>query len=382
MNSIESIKKMSYFGPALWVASIPYGPTISSIFFVLGLLSFFIQRPQQDALLASLKTPWFFAIILLISWTLISLTWTPEFSHDTWSNVKKVLRFLFIPLLLMGLQNQNQKDMAFNGFILGMVITSFLSVIKLFFAYDWHQDLDAGHVFYNHIITGFLGVYAAFCSLYFYFEKKSHSKWYLFAFIIISIEVLVVNSGRASYVLYPLLILPYLWFKLDNKIRWLIPALGLLFITIILYFSNTFQLRLTETLNDLQSLHQGPKASSIGFRVQFYHFSYFLFQKHIFIGNGPGSYFYYFKLLNPVPDWPGPPNPHSQYWLILVEEGIIGMSLWTFAFLQFFRKMDTLGRGYIFLLLINCFSDVIFYSCPGQLFLGIAALTLCKGKQK
>jgi O-antigen ligase len=382
MGSLESLKKISYLGPALWVASIPYGPSISSIFFVLGLLSFLIQRPHQQALIAQLKAPWSIAIILLITWTLFSLVWAPDFNHDTWSNVKKVLRLLLIPLLLMGLQDQRQKDIAFNGFILGMVITSFLSGIKFVFHYNIHHDSDAGHVFYNHIITGFFGVYAAFCSLYFYFEKKSHSYWYLIAFILLSIEVLVINPGRAPYILYPLLIIPYVWFKFSNQLRWIVSLIGLALIIIIFQMSSTFQSRLSETLNDIQTLHQGQKSTSIGFRMQFYQFSNFLFQKHIWIGNGPGSYFYFFKLLNPVPAWQGPPNPHSQYWLILVEEGIIGLALWGYAFFQFFKHMNALGRAYLLLLLINCFSDVIFYSCPGQLFLGIAALTLCKGQQK
>jgi O-antigen ligase len=384
MNPLPDLKKIAYLGPGLWVASIPFGPSISSIFFVVALLSFVISPPNKTRLLTCIKTPWFLAISLIITWTLLSVLWAPDLNHDTWSNVKKVLRLLLIPLFYLGLREPKQQMIAWHGFIIGMLITFILSLLKFKLHLNWHQDDDAGHIFYNHIITGFLGVYAAFISLYFYLEDKSRPLTYLIGFVIISIGVLVLNPGRAAYLLFPLLVLPYLWFKINPPYRWFLPIIGLIGIITLFIFSDNFQIRFHETMRDLHGLNQGKHATSIGFRVQFYQFSQILFQKHPFIGNGPGSYYYYFKLLNPVPEWPGPPNPHSQYWLILVEEGFIGMSLWIFAFYQFFRNMHGLGRAYLFLLMFNSFTDVLFYSCPGQLFLGIAGLTIMipKGKAK
>ena len=194
------------------------------------------------------------------------------------------------------------------------------------------------------------------------------------AFFLLSIEVFGLNPGRAAYVLYVALILPYLYQHVQQTLRWLIPIFGILAIVII--FSSNVELRFQEMLHDIHQLHHGQQSTSIGFRWQFYQFSKMLFLQHRWQGHGLGAYYHYFNLLQPVPQWTGPANPHSQYWLILVEQGIIGMGLWLWVFFQFFKNMNPLGRAYLFILLLNCFSDVLFNACPGQLFLGIAGLCL------
>ncbi len=379
--STHHLKSASYL-PALWIAALPFGPSVSSIFFILALLSFFINPPQWETLLTQMKQPWFIALGVLCLWTLTSLSFSPEFNHDSATNLKKVFRFLLIPLLMQSFMDKKHQDIAINGFIIGMLITVVLSIIKLSFHLNWYHDHDPGHLFYNHINTGFLCVFAAFCSLEYFFRVRRYKYAYLLSFFLLSVEILLINPGRAAYILYVAFLMLLIWLKSNNKLRWVYLAITPLVFMILIKFSHVLQTRLQDFYNDIEALNQGIQSTSIGYRLQFYHFSYLLFQKHILIGNGPGSFCYYFKLLNPVPDWSGPPNPHSQYWLILVEEGLIGLGLWLIFFYQLWKKMEIIGQVFILLIAINSFSDAILYSCPGQLFLGIAALSLSKGRKE
>ncbi len=364
--------------PALWIASIPYGPSVASIFFVLALIGILITPPSVKQIRESIQTTWFVCLMLLTAWTVLSLFWSPEWNHETWSNLKKILRFSLIPLFIPVLRQESSQKIAINGFIIGMCITCLLSVIKWFFVLNWHQDIDAGHIFYNHIITGFLCVFAAFCCLNGFYKTPEKRRLYGFAFLLLSIEILMLNPGRAAYILYASLWTGVIWHKTPSKFR--LPALILCSFGFVSFFhlSPMLQERLHDVFSDIHNLKQGVQSTSLGFRWQFYQFSYQLFQKHIWIGNGLGAYGFYFQILNPVADWLGPPNPHNQYALIAVEQGIIGLGLTFVLFYQWWKNMSITGQFFIVLLAINGLSDVILNACPGQLFLGIAAISLAQ----
>ena len=372
--------KLRPYLPALWLAAMPYGPTISSIFFVLALMQT-ISTLNWSYLSAQLNKPWFMVLMMLCIYTLLSLSWSPEYNHDALSNIKKVWRFLLIPILMQGFVTNKQKNTAINGFIIGMLLTVLLSFLKQALHVHWHHDDDAGHIFYNHINTGFFCVFAAFCSINSFFTKSRYKNLYLASFFILSAEVFFINSGRAAYILYMAFLVTFIWLKSTSKLRWLYLGLMLMGLFMLLKFSAVFQTRINDCLQDLDALQYGMQSTSIGYRLQFYQFATMLFKKHLIIGNGPGSFYYYFKLYNPVPDWSGPPNTHSQYLLILVEEGLIGFGLWLLFFHNVWQKIDITGKYLIFLLMINSFSDAILYSAPGQLLLATLALSLTRGKK-
>lgn len=362
--------------PALWVASIPYGPSVASVFFVLALISIAIAPPSYEQIRDNIKTGWFLCLMLLTAWIILSLFWSPEWNHETWSNLKKILRFALLPLFIPAFSQPSSQKVAINGFIIGMLVTCLLSFIKWALKLEWYHDTDPGHLFYNHIITGFLCVFAAFCCLNNFFKNQDKKWLYSLAFLILSIEILMINPGRAAYMLYASLWVGMIWHKTPSKYQLRALVLCGLSFMALFQLSPMLKERLHEVFSDIQNIQQGIQSTSLGFRWQFYQFSYQLFQKHIWIGNGLGSYGYYFQMLNPVADWQGPPNPHNQYALIAVEQGLIGLGLTFNLFYQWWKKMSITGQFFIVLLAINGLSDVILNACPGQLFLGIAAMSL------
>ncbi len=73
----------------------------------------------------------------------------------------------------------------------------------------------------------------------------------------------------------------------------------------------------------------------MGFRIQFHDYARSLFVKNPLLGVGTGGFKYNFIKDNPIPAW-GPllNEPHSQYWMTLSEQGLMGMLfLWAFYLL-------------------------------------------------
>lgn len=362
--------------PALWIASIPFGPSVASIFLVLALISIAINPNSYKTFQKQIKTSWFVCLGILCLWMLSTLAWLPQWNHESLAHLKKILRFAFIPFFMPSLSQEKNQNIAINGFIIGMIMTCLLSMLKWSLHLNWYGDEDPGHLFYNHIITGFLCVFAAYCCLEECLKNHAHKWLYALGFILLSIEILMINPGRAAYILYAVLWANIIWKKTMPKQRLLALLIGLLGFVLLFQVSPILQERFQDIFQDINQLHQGQQSTSLGFRWQFYQFAYQLFQKHPFIGNGLGSYAYYFQKINPVPSWQGPPNPHNQYALILVELGLVGLFLILILFYQWWKAMNAMGRFFIVLLAMNSISDVILHAAPGQLFLGIAALSL------
>jgi hypothetical protein len=338
---------------------------------------------QQNILPSFQKTfeqKWYRFLILLALWTFMSSIWSPHFDHEAWFNLKKVLKLLCIPLFILGFQDHTQKDMGLKLFVWASLIPCSLSFMKYFFQIDWHDPQDPGHVFYNHILTGFIASFAAYLALEIYLKERV--LMYIGIWAILSIQVLGVNTGRLAYLLYTVLMMYSIWFQTPKKIRMGAVMFGFGLACVVISISPSCQMGFKNLLQDIQQFQLGNKATSLGFRVQFHHFAYQLFQKHYLVGNGPGSYVYWFKELNPVPQWTLPPNSHSQYWLILSEEGLIGLFLWLsfmFSTATYAFSKSWYGKQFCALMLIltiNSFTDNIFFAAPGYLFLALSAIGL------
>ena len=94
------------------------------------------------------------------------------------------------------------------------------------------------------------------------------------------------------------------------------------------------------------------------YRVQFHNYAKSLFATHPVIGIGTGGFKYSFSKDNPVPAWGKElTDPHSQYWLTLSEQGIIGLlfllflnlSLMSMSFISLMNLMMSLVFIILFL---------------------------------
>jgi O-antigen ligase len=264
-----------------------------------------------------------------------------------------------------------------------MCIPLILSISKFLHVLHW-RDADPGHLFYNHILTGFLFAFAAFLAIERYFF--SHKALYLGFFVLFSIEVLAINIGRLSYVLYLALSTYSFWPRLQWRTKFFAFIVLTCFLVFFYNYSPSMHTALNALRNEIDAAMHGQMTHSLGFRIRFNQFSWQLFQEHMWIGHGMGGFVYWFNHLNPMPDWPEQANAHSQYAMILVETGLIGMGLFMIFAYHLYQKAQTSpfwGRIFIGLgiaILINGFTDNVFNYCVNYLFLAFTSIMLAQSQ--
>lgn len=380
---------LSYF-PGLWLGSIALGTSVEAICFILAIISIMLQRNAWSRIRNNYPHIWFWSLLSIAVWMTISLFWTPFWDHEAWFNLKKVYRLLLLPMMMLGFDDENHRLRALQVFIFMMLVPSVICVLNFF---EWIQfrDNDPGHIFYNHILTGFQMCFAAYLSLVLFYQKylndDNKAFGYLGLAIFFSLVVTCANTGKMAYVLYFVLMVHAMLHMGGKRVRWTLFAGMSLILMAMLFLSPTFHQNVHSLKDNVQQFHQGDKATTLGFRVQFHHFAYVLFKKHWFVGGGAGSYVHWFKMLNPVPEWTLPPNSHSQYWLIATEHGIVGLVLWA-IFLIYLALVSMhvplygqIWRGFMLAVLINSFTDNVLNYCIGYLFLGLTAMMLAVAHQ-
>lgn len=376
--NLFNIALLASIVPMLWLCSIPLGNTLRSILFVGCIACIFFQKQALFQIKVQLESTWFIFLSLAIGWSMISISWAPAFEHQTKFYLNKLLFLMIFPIIVPVFSTIKKSKLVLDGFLISMLIPFSLALIKYYTHWQWHGDDDPGHLFYNHIITGLYSTFAAFVALEMFFNYRKAI--YLLAWALFSFQVLGINTGKMSYLLYLVILGFSLWPRCKNSYRLgfviVLPCL----ILMIYQLSHTLQHGVEHLLQDWQQFQKGQADTSLGFRIQFHRFAYLQFSKHWLIGGGLGSYDHWFKVLNPVPAWTYEPNTHSQFWFFLSDTGCVGLMLWLGFFMSLTLQARKLGwyghifMGFLIIFTINCFSDNLLFASPTSLLIGLWGL--------
>ncbi|HVT62518.1 MAG TPA: O-antigen ligase family protein [Legionellaceae bacterium] len=407
---------------------LPISSTGKSIFVTLSLITILLIPEYRTDLKTCFSLPWYQALLLFFAMILVACLWSPADIHTKWVVIEKYSKLLYLPILITGFRSSSTRMWGLHAFLLAALITALLSILK---AHGFLEqfNIDPDQVFRNHIIAGLISAFAAYLSLWFYqqtafsqqldFQQdaneqaddnrvcnnasscspattanakhRSGKKWgYLLLSVIYSYHVLFINNGRTGYVIFIglMLLLALQIFSLKHAVLGILCIMG---VTIVLFFqSPVMKAGLGAVYEDLTKYQQTDKNTAVGFRLQFHEFAHHLFNQHPIFGTGTGGFYYHFKQDNPVPVW-GPVllDPHSQYWLIAAELGLLGMGiflLFIFRLIQAclaLQHTKPIALGILFAILLGGFSDsLIFYSSAGYFFILMIALALSETPNK
>lgn len=376
---------------ALTLFLTPLSSSGKSIFVVLSMLAILLTPIYRKQLIQVIKKPWCIAGFSLFSMAIVACLWSPATLSREFFIIEKYSKLLYLPLLAIGFTHKKTRTMAIHAFILAMLFTCVLATLK-FHGFLTHLSMNPDHIFRNHIMTGFMVAFASYLSLLIAFNNKKNPMTYAYLClaILFTYYILFINEGRTGYVIYLLLVL----LLVIQLCSWWQALAGILLISV--FFIGSY-LTIQQFHDRVDSISQGirgyqydveaDKASPIGLRLQFHDFAHSLFNKHPLIGNGTGSFSYYFDSLNPVPVWRHSlMEPHSQYWLIASEFGSLGLFILAFFFYSLFKacwslkSMKHIGIGLLIPFFIGNYSDsLLFYSGSGYFFLLFMAI--CLGEQ-
>ncbi len=368
--------------------ALPISSTARSVFIGIAVACFALDANSRFEVKQLLKRPWVISAIALFVLAAFGCFWSPASWHSKLAVLEKYTKLLYLPFFVVGFKDKRTRMAGIHAFLFAMLITSMLLIFKKL-GWIHYGGPDPGKFFRNHIMTGYMLAFAAYLSAWLASSSQGVRRvLYGVLTLLLSYTVLFICTGRMAYVAYAVVML--VWFFQCFSWR---AALGLgggfLFCFLVSYQVNpTMQFLLHQAQDDWVSYHHNDKNTSLGLRLQFHAYAYDLFKYHSWIGNGTGGFSHSFEQDTPVANWEQMTvwEPHSQYWLIAADYGVLGLALFllflasllwesyqlpemrTMAFASLVPFMvgsltDSLllysGTGYFFFLFIAlCFSRV------------------------
>jgi O-antigen ligase len=304
----------------------------------------------------------------------------------------KYSKLVYLPILAVGFMHvknrylaiNNGRYWAINSYLAAICLTCILTFLKSKGLIHLHPEWDQSAVFYNYIITGFMVSFGSYIAGLYFFQSKSwwSKSVYLCIWLLTSFHILFINSGRTGHILYIVLMLLLITQTLSFKQS----LLGFVIFTCVLCLcyqhSQVMHNGVNLFLTEIKLLKQNDKASSLGHRIQFHNYAKSLFVQHPIAGIGTGGFRQQFYLDNPVPSWGKEiTEPHSQYWMTMVEQGTIGIVLLLMFLASLLltslklKETRSLLIGIFVAFCIGSFSDTILcFSAAGYLLIVISAL--------
>jgi O-antigen ligase len=249
---------------------------------------------------------------------------------------------------------------------------------------------DPGKLFRNHIMTGYMLAFSAYLAAFLALKTKGLLRvLYGLLTVLLSYTVLFICTGRMAYIAYTVVMSIWFFqcFSWRKAILW---VLGFFLCLCVSYQVNpSMQFLIHQAEDDWVSYHQNHKNTSLGLRFQFHAYAYDLFKYHSWMGNGTGGFSYLFERDEPVADWR--PlivwEPHSQYWLIAADYGLLGLFLFVVflgcLFWESYQLLEMRAMAFaIFLpfVLGSLTDSLLLYSGTGYFF--FLFLALCFGTSK
>lgn len=387
MREIFSEEKINLLAPvliALLVFSIPISSSVKSILMVPSLLAIVLTPRYRQYLYDAFNTLWARAALVFFLYIVIACLWSDAPFAMRYNTVDKYSKLIFLPILTVVFIEPRTRQWVLDSYISVMLLTCVLSILKAHDLVTLNSAFDPGQVFYNHIVTGYmiaLGVYLA--GLLFKVTISLRSRlFYLLMVFLGSYQIFFINTGKTGYLIYGLLMTLLILQKMPLKkaIIGMMLFLGMILLTY--PFSSSMQLNARTLLNDIKLLRQHSEDNSLGFRIQFHQYAESLFKEHPVRGIGTGGFPYRYSLEQPIPAWGKKLNePHSQYWLTLTEQGLIGIALLLIflstLFITFFKLKETkpILLGLLISFCLSSFTDTVFcYSTIGYLLIIFSAL--------
>lgn len=367
----------------IFIFFIPLSPTIKSIVLwcIIGVLTF---TPYYCKLcFYTWNSPWGRAAVAFFLFIIIASLWSPAPYEMQWMVISKYCKLIYLPILTIGFINPKTRNWSLNAYLGALCITCILSILKARGILLIGEIDDQGAIFYNHIVTGFMVSFASYLAGLFVFQYKGWARIvYLNVLLLTSYQVLFINNGKTGYITYFILMI----LLLAQKMSFRHAALGILLLcgifSLSYNISSTMHIEVNELINDVQLWQQNNKDTSLGYRIDFHQYAQSLFKERPIWGIGTGGFKYQFSQDNPIPTWGNIlTDPHSQYWMTLAEQGVIGFFLFicflVSLFLTLFKLKETrpILLGFLIIFCIGCISDTIFcYSAAGYLLIVFSAL--------
>jgi len=387
-RSLRSLSFWSSFFIVMTAFMIPISSTLRSIGVSLSVILVLLDSSRYVELKKLFKHPTVKFALGFFMFSALACFWSPANVQEQWIVLEKYSKLIYLPFFMLAFRDPRTRSMALHAFLLAMLITCVLLLLKAVGVVQYGGD-DPGEMFRNHIMTGYMMVFAAYLAAYLAYHASClrHRIAYGCLALLLSYQVLFTGTGRMAYIAYALLAALWIFQIFSWRKALVIAGVAGVLLAGAYELNPTMQFLAHQVKDDWGLYHHNKKDTSLGFRLQFHTYAYDLFQRHPWLGNGTGSFSHTFQIENPVPEWSASRSkllePHSQYWMVASELGIAGFFLFVLLFgslcVGCWRTPETraLGCAVLLPMLLGNFTDsLLLYSGTGYFFLLFTALAL------
>ena len=333
----EFIKKFLLLG---FVLTIPNSVAINNIFlgFIFIYWLFICNKSEFISLLKN-NIISLLSILFLITF-IVSFIYTQNI-YNGFIIFSKEIKFLFIPIFMQFLKNENI-NLYLKTFVISMMFDEILSYLIFFKIMPpmFKADSSDPAVFMGHIAYNPFLAFTIFILIHEIFKEKIKGKSLLISiFFLFTMTVnMFITGGRAGYVAFLIILIVGSFLIAKSKKELVIFIIFIAIIFISAYkFSPIVHKRVNLAIYNI-SHYENHKNSSVGKRMTFWLNTIEMIKQHPVLGAGCGDFKDEYKIINNknTPFFVIASQPHNMYLFIWAINGLFGIIVLLLLFIYMF----------------------------------------------
>lgn len=341
-NLTERAMSIGFFSACVMAVSMPLSRALFNIFALIMVICWLLSFRPKQLINEARSSPALFACLALFGWITLNSINSKAPNYIILDQVSGYTKLLMIPVIVSFIFNQKQIHLFWKSIILGLFIllVSYIADIWIDIPGARFTNTSATGVFNNYIVEGLsLGVFSLITLEAYGLLFKTNRKGaiILLALAAISIyTVLFINPGRGAHLALISGLIVFSFLHLPKRIRVIgVVIVGLTIVTLS-FQSAVFFKRFDMAVSEFNTSDTNVQ-TSVGLRINAWKAGINLWKESPLLGHGTGSYkpLMFDRMSESVggcKDNPVCEQPHSQYVLFLVEQGIVGFLIFLSVF--------------------------------------------------
>jgi len=320
-------------------ASIPVSIAMDNLLLALALLAWLAGLYYREKLQLAWTNPVYRAALLLFAVLLASTLYGYAAPGDRGTYLLKYLDLALIPVLGWAFLSARRREQGLYMLAAGLALVLLISCamkIGLVPTNPWLRGTaESPIVFKLRLTQNILMAFAAFFFAWLYCSasaREAKAVWAALGILAVT-NIMLMVQGVTGYILLIALMLLFGWQRARLRGIGIAAISTCVLLAVLTVLPGPFQSRGNEVLFELKTESADrPASTSTGFRLEFYRNTLTLISKHPVTGTGTGSFPAAYAALVEGSGQNRSRNPHNEFMLIMVQTGIVGLSvlLWLF----------------------------------------------------
>lgn len=328
--------------------------------------------------------------IVLFAWIAISAIWSTAEPSERFDHIVKYRNLFAVALLMPFFLDKSIRTAATWAIFAGLLVALFYSYGV---AFEMLEPTREGRIsIHGRIFNGISVAFFSYMNLVFMARRDKWMIFHALLYLACFYQLFVIEDGRTGYVAFLALTMVFLVQQLrlySVLVGALAVALGALAVG---YFPDALPLRIGSTSNELLFSYSSLEDLQRGeIRFEFYLFSFHVFLENWLLGVGAGGFQQTYLVYHSdhLHFYSSTANPHSEYLMIAVQTGLIGLVLFGLYLVSIAwgawripdRTQRDLAGGLFGLIVIAClFNSSFFDHYDGMFFMVLIAILLATSR--